>query len=75
MIECEGNLRKWGNSFGVSIPKDKIKEENMKENEKVRFIIWKQGGVLKNTFGMLKGKWKNSGQRFKDKIRRELYND
>jgi len=73
MIECEGTLRKWGNSFGVAISKEIAEKENIKEDEKIRFMILKDNRVLKDTFGMAKNKWKKSAQEIKDQARKELY--
>ena len=56
MLEVEAKVRKWGRSFGVVIPKDKIKEEGIKENETIRLLIGKKTNVLKETFGTLKFK-------------------
>ena len=52
MIECETVTRKWGNSIGITLPKN----EDIKENEKVHVLILKQKTVLKETFGLGKGK-------------------
>ncbi|MBD3313652.1 AbrB/MazE/SpoVT family DNA-binding domain-containing protein [Candidatus Woesearchaeota archaeon] len=75
MIECESNIRKWGNSFGIIIPKDIMEKEHIKEDEKVRFMIIRDSKVLKETFGMLKGRLRKSGQEIKDQTRKELYNE
>ncbi|MFO8015884.1 MAG: AbrB/MazE/SpoVT family DNA-binding domain-containing protein [Candidatus Woesearchaeota archaeon] len=75
MIECESTVRKWGNSFGVIIPKETAEMENIKGDEKIRFIILKDSKALKETFGMAKGKWKKKTQEIKDQTREELYNE
>ena len=54
MIEVETKVRKWGRSFGVVIPKDKINEEGIKENETIKLLIGKKNNVLKETFGTIK---------------------
>ena len=56
MIEVETKVRKWGRSFGVVIPKEKIREEGIKENETIKLLIAKRTNVLKETFGTLKFK-------------------
>src|SRR3989344_4725923 len=33
MVEVEGKLKKWGNSFAISISKNKVRENKMKVNE------------------------------------------
>lgn len=75
MIEAEARVRKWGNSLGLIIPKETVEKEHIKEKEKLRFLIIRDSNVLKETFGMVKGKWKKSAQQFKDQARKELYND
>jgi len=71
----EAKVRKWGNSLGLIIPKETVEKEHIKEKEKLRFLIIRDSNVLKETFGMVKGKWKKSAQQFKDQARKELYND
>ena len=73
MIECETITRKWGNSLGVTLPKEVIEKEHIKEHEEIRILILKQDRTLKRTFGMAKGKWKKTAQRIKDELRAELH--
>jgi len=75
MIECDTVTRKWGNSIGVTIPKDVLDKEHIKEDEKIKIIIIKPNQALKKTFGMLKGKWKKSTDEIKSDMKKELYND
>ena len=56
MIEVETKVRKWGRSFGVVIPKEKIKEEGIKENETIKLLIGKKNNVLREVFGTFKFK-------------------
>ena len=56
MIEVETKVRKWGRSLGVVIPKEKIKEEGIKENETIRLLIGKRKNVLREVFGTFKFK-------------------
>ena len=74
MTVIDVKVKKWGNSFGVVIPKDIIESEDIKEDENVRLIVLKKSArAFKETFGIGKGKVKKSGQEFKDEARRELY--
>ena len=57
MIECESIVRRWGNSIGLTIPKEIVNKINLKENRKVRFIIIEEESPIKRTFGILK-EWK-----------------
>lgn len=75
MTECETVARRWGNSLGVTLPKEVVEKENIKENEKVTLIVVNKSKNLSQLFGTLKGRWKKSAQQLKDEIRAELYND
>lgn len=66
--------RKLGNDLGIVIPREISQEINLKENEEVEIVVPKNN-VLKETFGILKGKIKESSQEMKDRLRKELYND
>ncbi|MEK6828286.1 MAG: AbrB/MazE/SpoVT family DNA-binding domain-containing protein [Nanoarchaeota archaeon] len=73
MIEVEAKVRKWGRSFGVVIPKEKIKEEGIKENETIKLLIAKRTNVLKETFGTFK--LKRSTQEILDESDREDWDE
>lgn len=73
MLEVEAKVRKWGRSFGVVIPKDKVKEEGIKENETIKLLITKKTNVLKETFGTMK--FKRSTQEILDESDREDWNE
>ena len=73
MIEVEAKVRKWGRSFGVVIPKEKIKEEGIKENETIKLLIAKRTNVLKETFGTLK--FKKSTDEMMRELDRELWGE
>ena len=51
VIEFETQLKKWGRSFGLIVPMEKIKFAKLKENEKVEVIIKKENNPLKKHFG------------------------
>ena len=73
MMEVEAKVRKWGRSFGVVIPKEKIKEEGIKENETIKLLITKRTNVLKETFGTLK--LKRTTQEILDESDREDWDE
>lgn len=75
MIECETITRKWGNSIGITLPREIVEKEHLKEDEKITILVLKQRPSLKETFGLLKGKWTKSAQQIKDEIRAELYHE
>ncbi len=76
MNTIQTRVRRWGNSLGIIIPSEAVEAEKIKENQEINILILKDSGnVLKETFGMLKGKLKKTGQELKDELRKELYND
>ncbi len=75
MIRMRGKVMKWGNSYGILLTKAGVKEAQIKENQEIEFFIPPKNNVLKETFGMLKGKMKKPTQEIMDEIRRELYDD
>lgn len=73
MIMVETEARKWGNSIGVVIPREVAEREHIKESEKVKLLIIRDGSkTLKETFGIAKGKIKKPTQQIKDELREEL---
>ncbi len=74
MTVIEARVKKWGNSFGIIIPSEAVANNNIRENENIKILIIKDSRkVLKETFGLLKGKIKKPTQQIKDELRRDLY--
>ena len=73
MIEVEAKVRKWGRSFGVVIPKEKIIEQGIRENETVKLLLLKKNNVLKETFGTFK--FKKSTEEMMREIDKELWHE
>ncbi len=71
MLEFDTKVKKWGNSLGIVIPKLELKQNLIRENEILHFIVVRKNKDIKNTFGILK--FKKSAQKIKDEIRDELY--
>ena len=71
MIRSETKLRAWGNSVGVVIPKEALKEENLSINDEVEVTIRKKSNVLKDVFGTLK-KFKAKSRKSTDRLLREI---
>jgi len=67
MAEVECVAKKWGNSIGIVLPKDAVKEECIKPNEKLVCDI-KKIRKSKEFFGLLP-KWKTDTQKLKDRLR------
>lgn len=55
MEQFEATTKKWGNSLGITIPADIIKEEKIKPNEKVNVLIFKDSKkIFRSVFGTMK---------------------
>ena len=65
-MAIEVEIKKWGNSIGIILPKSLISEEGLKENDKIVVNIVRKTDLSK-TFG--KEKRNLSGQEFKDIVR------
>lgn len=74
MVEMEGVIKKWGNSYGILVPKKKLEEAGLKVNQKVDFLVTPKSTASK-LYGILKGKRKHTSQEIKDWLREELYDD
>ena len=73
MIEVKSTLKRWGRSFGVVIPMEKIKEEGLSENDNLDILIKKEGNPLKKHFGTFK--FKKSTQEMLDESDKESWDD
>ncbi|MEK6886625.1 MAG: AbrB/MazE/SpoVT family DNA-binding domain-containing protein [Nanoarchaeota archaeon] len=60
-------IKKWGNSYGIVLPKEVMEKKHLKENEKIVIEVVKEANLQK-MFGSLKRKM--SGQEFKDMVRK-----
>ena len=54
-METVSKIRKWGNSFGVLVPKELLRKENFKVNEEVVVKLEKKRDISK-VFGILNTK-------------------
>ena len=70
MEEVRVKLRRWGNSLGVVLPQEILKEVNKNEGDEVTLFLKKEDNDLTSLFGRLKN-WKIDSQNFKDEIRKE----
>ena len=74
MVLIRSQIRKWGNSYGIIIPKNIMNSENLKNNQKIELILLKESKkVLKETFGTLK--FKKSTEKILEDTDKELYNE
>lgn len=75
MIEVESKLKRWGRSFGIVIPMEKIRDANLSENDCLDIVITKRENPLKQTFGILKGKLKKSTEKILKEGDKESWDD
>ena len=54
MEQFEAVPKKWGNSLGITIPSEIIKEENIKPKKKITVLVMGDAKRLKDMFGTLK---------------------
>lgn len=54
MFKSETKLRAWGNSVGVILPKEVLKEEGLSINDEVEVTLKKKSNPLKDAFGRLR---------------------
>ncbi len=72
MIEYETRVKTWGNSFGIVIPKEKLREANVKLNQGVKVTIKPiKALTVKDIFGKVKG-WNRSTKTILKDIDKEL---
>ncbi len=73
MVSVTAKVKKWGNSLGIVIPKETVNEENIEEGDELEVIMIKKTDVIKETFGMLKGKLKRNTDEVLAEVDRELW--
>ncbi len=73
MIEIKTKLRKWGNSFGVVVPLNKINQENLQEGQDIKVFLVREKVNLGRLFGS--HKFKKPVEQMMREIDEELYND
>jgi len=54
MVEVTAQIRRWGRSLGVVIPKGASDKAKLKEGKKVRLIISDDQNPIRETFGIAK---------------------
>ena len=71
MIEIESEVKKWGNSLGIVIPRDAARKIRLEPRQRVKVVILRNRNVLAATFGTLK--FRKSTARMMREIDRELW--
>lgn len=74
MVHMQGVVKKWGNAYGILIPKSVLKKAGLKEEQKVDIDIRPKNATARRLFGMFKD-FPLTGQQVKDQAREELYDD
>lgn len=59
-------LKKWGNSYGILIPKDEVTKMDLNEGQEVFIEIIKKENPLKDLFGFSKKNLKSTNQIIKE---------
>lgn len=54
MIEVETIARRWGNSIGISLPRDVVEKANIKPDKEVKIFVQDKRVDLSKVFGTLK---------------------
>lgn len=72
MAEVHARIKKWGNSFGVVLPKEVMDSENLKENQEITFWIMKPV-FAKDIFGITKSKSRKNTSEILKEIRKEVW--
>ncbi|MEK6825368.1 MAG: AbrB/MazE/SpoVT family DNA-binding domain-containing protein [Nanoarchaeota archaeon] len=68
-MEITTRLKRWGNSVGIIIPAEMLREKGLKEEEEVIISVEKKKGI-RYLFGSLKHA-KIDAQKVKDELRKE----
>ena len=63
MAEIEAITRKWGNSLGITLPKELVDEEHIQENQRI-IVEVKQVVDVRSLRGLIK--FKKSAQEIKE---------
>jgi antitoxin component of MazEF toxin-antitoxin module len=56
MLKTIKTVQEWGNSFGIRLSKDELKEEQIQANDQVEILVRKNVNAAKELFGTLKVK-------------------
>ncbi len=76
MQHMKTKVKKWGNSFGVMIPKDLMKKEHLREGSDIELTFNTANKTkVKDIFGILKGKLKKDPQTLMDEVDKELWGE
>jgi len=73
MVEITAQVREWGRSIGVVIPKEAASKAHLNAGDRIRLLIMKNKNPLKETFGILK--FKRSTEEILREVDKEAWNE
>lgn len=74
MEQINTKVRKWGNSFGIILPKQIIDSEKIREGLEINVIVQSKNKTkVKDVFGILKGKLKKDTRTLMKEVDKELW--
>ena len=73
MVEITAQVREWGRSIGVVIPKEAASKAHLNAGYRIRLLIMKNKNPLKETFGILK--FKRSTEENLREVDKEAWNE
>lgn len=74
MEAVEAQVREWGGSLGVVIPRLVAEKNQLKVGDKIEVLLLKKSNVLQETFGQLRH-WKRSTEQIMKEVDEELWRD
>ena len=76
MIEIKSKIKRWGNSsLAFIIPKEIVIGKKLKANQEIKVLLEEDSNVLKETFGILKGKLTKSTGDLMNEIDSDLWGE
>ncbi|MEK6888938.1 MAG: hypothetical protein AABW80_02410 [Nanoarchaeota archaeon] len=75
MIEAEVKLKRWGRSFGIVVPMEKVREAGLKENELLNMSLARKNNPFLDNFGILKRKNRKNTKQLLKEIRKEGWDE
>ena len=75
MIEIVSKTKKWGTSLAFVIPKDVVVKKHLKPNQEIKVLLEEDNSTLERTFGILRGKIKESTEDIMREIDEELWGE
>ncbi len=74
MESIEIQVKKWGNSLGIVLPKEILDKEGIKEGTQIEIMIQsKQKTKVKDVFGILKGKLTKPTSQIMKEVDKDLW--